>query len=153
MAKWSRTLSERSSLAAHLYYDRTHRDIPGVFGEDLDTYDVDLQHSARLGARHDVVWGLGYRKDRKSTRLNSSHGYISYAVFCLKKNNPKLCRGQEWKRLQEISKAQQVSRSETSRRYRGGFGCTPMRKRSPLRPMNRWTTSPNHAIERFEKRL
>src|SRR2546422_5794890 len=28
-----------------------------------------------------VVW----LKDRKSTRLNSSHGYISYAVFCLKK--------------------------------------------------------------------
>src|SRR2546429_4065123 len=29
-----------------------------------------------------------YRKlDRKSTRLNSSHGYISYAVFCLKKKN------------------------------------------------------------------
>src|SRR5256884_3523621 len=31
-----------------------------------------------------------YFKDRKSTRLNSSHGYISYAVFCLKKkNNPR----------------------------------------------------------------
>src|SRR2546422_2876962 len=31
--------------------------------------------------------GLGAeeRGDRKSTRLNSSHGYISYAVFCLKK--------------------------------------------------------------------
>src|SRR2546422_8271597 len=27
----------------------------------------------------------GGRGDRKSTRLNSSHGYISYAVFCLKK--------------------------------------------------------------------
>src|SRR2546429_1802670 len=27
----------------------------------------------------------GPRADRKSTRLNSSHGYISYAVFCLKK--------------------------------------------------------------------
>src|SRR2546422_9488389 len=27
----------------------------------------------------------GYAQDRKSTRLNSSHGYISYAVFCLKK--------------------------------------------------------------------
>src|SRR5687768_17621435 len=26
-----------------------------------------------------------YGSDRKSTRLNSSHGYISYAVFCLKK--------------------------------------------------------------------
>src|SRR5258708_11430741 len=27
----------------------------------------------------------GFRKDRKSTRLNSSHQIISYAVFCLKK--------------------------------------------------------------------
>src|SRR5687768_17622752 len=27
----------------------------------------------------------GQMEDRKSTRLNSSHGYISYAVFCLKK--------------------------------------------------------------------
>src|SRR2546429_9539125 len=27
----------------------------------------------------------GQQRDRKSTRLNSSHGYISYAVFCLKK--------------------------------------------------------------------
>src|SRR2546422_7547567 len=29
--------------------------------------------------------GQGRHLDRKSTRLNSSHGYISYAVFCLKK--------------------------------------------------------------------
>src|SRR3989449_8097082 len=28
--------------------------------------------------------------DRKSTRLNSSHGYISYAVFCLKKKKKKV---------------------------------------------------------------
>src|SRR2546422_3614646 len=31
----------------------------------------------------------GDREDRKSTRLNSSHGYISYAVFCLKKKKKK----------------------------------------------------------------
>src|SRR2546429_9844175 len=30
-----------------------------------------------------------YGVDRKSTRLNSSHGYISYAVFCLKKKKKK----------------------------------------------------------------
>src|SRR2546422_7038994 len=30
--------------------------------------------------------------DRKSTRLNSSHGYISYAVFCLKKKKKKVDR-------------------------------------------------------------
>src|SRR2546422_7194444 len=36
----------------------------------------------------EVVAGIPFvqrREDRKSTRLNSSHGYISYAVFCLKK--------------------------------------------------------------------
>src|SRR3989449_8501998 len=32
--------------------------------------------------------------DRKSTRLNSSHGYISYAVFCLKKKKKKRIRSQ-----------------------------------------------------------
>src|SRR2546429_2565077 len=32
-----------------------------------------------------VLWDV----DRKSTRLNSSHGYISYAVFCLKKKKNK----------------------------------------------------------------
>src|SRR2546422_5722779 len=31
----------------------------------------------------------GAQRDRKSTRLNSSHGYISYAVFCLKKKKKK----------------------------------------------------------------
>src|SRR2546422_7932337 len=30
-----------------------------------------------------------FPRDRKSTRLNSSHGYISYAVFCLKKKKKK----------------------------------------------------------------
>src|SRR5687768_17894093 len=32
------------------------------------------------------------RVDRKSTRLNSSHGYISYAVLCLKKKNQNIIR-------------------------------------------------------------
>src|SRR2546429_2432939 len=35
--------------------------------------------------RFDDVRGFFQQLDRKSTRLNSSHGYISYAVFCLKK--------------------------------------------------------------------
>src|SRR2546429_2403393 len=38
--------------------------------------------------REDVALGFT-RQDRKSTRLNSSHGYISYAVFCLKKKKNK----------------------------------------------------------------
>src|SRR3712207_2342341 len=46
-----------------------------------------------------VLVALGYavfaalQGDRKSTRLNSSHANISYAVFCLKKKQPKQCEG------------------------------------------------------------
>src|SRR5687768_18148737 len=42
--------------------------------------------SHRAGARF-LEGDRGAARDRKSTRLNSSHGYISYAVFCLKKKN------------------------------------------------------------------
>src|SRR3712207_8227848 len=38
-------------------------------------------------ARSDPPSGLCGHRDRKSTRLNSSHANISYAVFCLKKKN------------------------------------------------------------------
>src|SRR2546422_6094812 len=44
--------------------------------------------AAQAGAGGPDARALGAREaqaDRKSTRLNSSHGYISYAVFCLKK--------------------------------------------------------------------
>src|SRR2546429_2823650 len=37
------------------------------------------------GGANTTIVGCSRRPDRKSTRLNSSHGYISYAVFCLKK--------------------------------------------------------------------
>src|SRR3989449_6127627 len=51
---------------------------------------VDTEMSATPYARDA---GRRRRQDRKSTRLNSSHGYISYAVFCLKKkkNNIDAC--------------------------------------------------------------
>src|SRR2546426_5048090 len=47
----------------------------GYANEQLDVYDP-------LTTRHEDHFG---HKDRKSTRLNSSHLVISYAVFCLKK--------------------------------------------------------------------
>src|SRR2546422_8475475 len=49
--------------------------------------------AGRRAARRRRLRGRGAalleRQDRKSTRLNSSHGYISYAVFCLKKKKQK----------------------------------------------------------------
>src|SRR2546427_6697992 len=42
--------------------------------------------AARLGSTRGISGGFtGTSSDRKSTRLNSSHSQISYAVFCLKK--------------------------------------------------------------------
>src|SRR2546422_11736899 len=41
--------------------------------------------AARHTIEHSTASGIEVAIDRKSTRLNSSHGYISYAVFCLKK--------------------------------------------------------------------
>jgi len=61
VGRWSHTVSESSDFRLQLYYDRTHRNIPGTFVEDLDTYDADFQHHFLLGERHDIVWGLGYR--------------------------------------------------------------------------------------------
>src|SRR5687768_18483593 len=54
-------------------------------GDDDVVYSVTgepVDHVGDVGAA-----GERERRDRKSTRLNSSHGYISYAVFCLKKKN------------------------------------------------------------------
>ncbi len=61
IAKWAHPISAKSELTVQAYYDRTHRDIPGTFGEDLDIYDIDVQHRAAVHARHNVVWGAGYR--------------------------------------------------------------------------------------------
>src|SRR5687768_17879638 len=49
---------------------QAHSNLAGIFA---------INDPSALGAR------AALEKDRKSTRLNSSHGYISYAVFCLKK--------------------------------------------------------------------
>src|SRR2546422_8622488 len=51
---------------------------------------VFVDHQGRRKAKRAGPGSRGKKlaeADRKSTRLNSSHGYISYAVFCLEKNN------------------------------------------------------------------
>src|SRR3989454_8554870 len=55
--------------------------------------ELELGTDQILGGRHDIEIGevhVGEARDRKSTRLNSSHLVISYAVFCLKKKNRKI---------------------------------------------------------------
>src|SRR2546429_7373500 len=52
-----------------------------LFRSHLSDEAQEIHSHLRLRVADAVV---GLEQDRKSTRLNSSHGYISYAVFCLK---------------------------------------------------------------------
>src|SRR2546422_8401976 len=64
-------------------------DVLNVLDSHRDAYHAigNADFSSSLFAHSCVGHGCRMREDRKSTRLNSSHGYISYAVFCLKKKN------------------------------------------------------------------
>src|SRR2546429_3406188 len=54
--------------------------------EEWQTYDIRLVgRQVTVALNGQTIIDHGTIEDRKSTRLNSSHGYISYAVFCLKK--------------------------------------------------------------------
>src|SRR2546422_7680735 len=54
--------------------------LPVIAGDQVHFLLEPIERKRNLRAR-----GAADDRDRKSTRLNSSHGYISYAVFCLKK--------------------------------------------------------------------
>ena len=61
LGRWTQGLSEDSQLQVQVYADRTYRRIPESITQQLDTYDLDLQHHSRPHERHLVTWGLGYR--------------------------------------------------------------------------------------------
>ncbi len=76
LARWSRAFADGSSIRLQGYYDQTKRDIPGLFGEDLDILDVELQHSIRPMAGHEVVWGGGYRYANDSVTNSAALAFI-----------------------------------------------------------------------------
>src|SRR3712207_7770393 len=62
-----------------------------TYAERFLLADLDLDWERSRDATHTWLHRDGMvAVDRKSTRLNSSHANISYAVFCLKKKNPYL---------------------------------------------------------------
>src|SRR2546422_2526394 len=72
-------------------------------------FDVVLVHDHVAEIRHPDRFPYQFpdtHSDRKSTRLNSSHGYISYAVFCLKK-----------KKKNQLEPIARLTRSSPASRY------------------------------------
>src|SRR3712207_7732892 len=76
------TLFRSRGLAALGVQQDALESFPEEFRADIATYSEELGDIGESSPEH---W-----EDRKSTRLNSSHANISYAVFCLKKKKYKL---------------------------------------------------------------
>src|SRR2546422_4870387 len=77
------TLFPYTTLFRSYWVEQTNQKFPGggltINPVQIPYADFEAKYLAAFTA------GSGAPEDRKSTRLNSSHGYISYAVFCLKK--------------------------------------------------------------------
>lgn len=69
MARWTHSFSETSQLMVQGYFDRTWRDDkPSTITDQVNTYDLEFQHSFQLGENHNLLWGGGYRLMQNLTR-------------------------------------------------------------------------------------
>src|SRR2546430_3242238 len=71
---------------------RRKRGRPRLYGKKIKLKSL-LKNPQKLQQAESPVYGSFWgflSKDRKSTRLNSSHSQISYAVFCLKKKSARV---------------------------------------------------------------
>jgi iron complex outermembrane receptor protein len=63
LTRWNHAFSESSSLQVQAYYDNTRTVIPNVGFDELNTYDLDVQHAFAWGSRQSIVWGGGVRTE------------------------------------------------------------------------------------------
>src|ERR1041385_1648880 len=84
--RFRRTLGAAQADKKHAEQNQSQ---PGelLLSQRLVEEDLCPDQAPHISERHHRV-KHGKLPDRKSTRLTSSHGYISYAVFCLQKNSP-----------------------------------------------------------------
>jgi iron complex outermembrane receptor protein len=75
-ARWNRALADGGSLDLQAYYDHTRRTVPPTFGERLDIFDVQLQHSLRPLGMHSLVWGANARQSRD--RVDNLSPYFAF---------------------------------------------------------------------------
>lgn len=72
-AGYNTRLGNGSDLNLVFILDHTERNQPSAFVQRLDTLDLQLQHNVRLGQRHRLSWGGGYRYSKD--RLNRGAGF------------------------------------------------------------------------------
>src|SRR3989442_7563360 len=87
------SLVEEFGTPLYVYSQRTLTNHFQKLDAALTPLDHLICYSVKANSNLAVLRALAnLGRDRKSTRLNSSHVRISYAVFCLKKKNPRYCQ-------------------------------------------------------------
>lgn len=75
LERWNRKISEDSSMALQAYYDGYDRHEEGGY-EGRRTFDLDFQNHVKVNARHDLVWGLGFRTTSDNLTPKYSKSYV-----------------------------------------------------------------------------
>ena len=68
LVRWEREFSPRSSTVLQAFYDREQRAMAPGFAPLHQVYDIDFQHRLSLSARHQIVWGGGFRANDYDSR-------------------------------------------------------------------------------------
>ena len=76
LGRMNHSFADGSTGTLQMYWDHTERDQPLAFHEHLDTLDLQLQHSARLGQRQHLVWGGGYRLGHDRVENGAAFGFL-----------------------------------------------------------------------------
>lgn len=72
---WRHTLQDGSDTILRVYYDHMNREGEAGVGVSNNTLDADFEHHRALGARNDVVWGLGVRTYHDHFRQLQPYGF------------------------------------------------------------------------------
>ena len=76
LGRWTRELRGGESLRVQAYYEHTRRHHLGMFKEDLDTVDLELQHAPRPAGDHRLLWGVGLRHHRDRVENSPSLAFL-----------------------------------------------------------------------------
>lgn len=76
LGRWEHQISEGSNTALQAYWDHHQRDLVdwGTISR-ADTFDMDFQHNLHVSDTHNVVWGLGYRRNMNHTNNGNVLAY------------------------------------------------------------------------------
>jgi iron complex outermembrane recepter protein len=76
LLRWKHSRRSGSETTAQFFYDRSDADDPLQQGDSEKTFDFDFQQQTQVGARNDVVWGLGFRLVDENTSPSDNLAFV-----------------------------------------------------------------------------